>query len=187
MVIKPLSVICVLLFIGVAVAPNINADVKEQEIIVPVIEESLLFDEDCGCDEDSPEPGRIWPFPVTCMILYQIWQIGYSIGGMFGLGICTLSGGIASELDCAWLLNSPPESSPIEPVDGEENVSLSLSELRVQISDSDSLLLRYSVTTSPDVGQGGSINKLAGIYSIPISGLEESTEYTWHVEVYDRW
>jgi len=45
--------------------------------------------------------------------------------------------------------------------------------------------MNYSVTTTPDVGSGSGINKPDGTYSIPISGLEGTEEYTWHIHVDD--
>jgi hypothetical protein len=81
--------------------------------------------------------------------------------------------------------NSPPVISQIDPGDGEINVPLSLSELRFQISDVNGELMSYTVTTSPDIGSGSGNLKPDGVYSVPISGLEDLTEYSWHIEVTD--
>jgi len=45
--------------------------------------------------------------------------------------------------------------------------------------------MNYTVTTNPDVGSGSGNNILGGTYSVPISGLEGTEEYTWHIQVND--
>ncbi len=45
--------------------------------------------------------------------------------------------------------------------------------------------MSYSVTTYPDVGGGNGNMKPDGTYTVPISGLKSSTEYTWYVTVSD--
>ena len=64
-------------------------------------------------------------------------------------------------------------------------VPLSTSELRFSISDYDSDLMSYSVTTYPDVGGGNGNMKPDGTYTVPISGLKSLTKYTWYVNVSD--
>jgi hypothetical protein len=81
--------------------------------------------------------------------------------------------------------NNPPVVSGIDPGDGEINVPLSLSEIRFRIEDADADLMSYSVTTTPDIGSGQGNLKTDGVYSIPISGLQSKTLYTWHIDVTD--
>jgi len=64
-------------------------------------------------------------------------------------------------------------------------VPLSTSELQFEISDFDGDLMSYTVTTTPDIGSGNGNLKPDGVYSVPISGLEDLTEYSWHLEVTD--
>jgi hypothetical protein len=82
-------------------------------------------------------------------------------------------------------LNSAPVISDISPMSGQQNVSLSASELQFRIQDADLDLMTYKVTTSPFIGSGSGTLKTNGMYSIPIQGLETSTKYTWRVEVSD--
>jgi ketosteroid isomerase-like protein len=82
-------------------------------------------------------------------------------------------------------LNTAPVISDISPANGQQNVSLSVSELQFRIEDADLDLMTYQVTTSPFIGGGSGVLKTNGIYSIPIHGLETSTQYTWSVEVSD--
>ena len=81
--------------------------------------------------------------------------------------------------------NHPPEITATYPLDGASYVPLSTLELRFSISDYDSDLMSYSVTTYPDVGGGNGNLKPDGTYIVPISGLKSSTVYTWHVTVSD--
>ena len=81
--------------------------------------------------------------------------------------------------------NFPPTISVVSPLDGAVDVPLSTSELRFRIEDPNGDLMRYTVTTDPDIGDGVGIAKPDGEYSIPISGLKDSTEYTWTVELTD--
>ena len=99
---KWFALLGLVLFLGVAVAPSINADVREQEIVEPliVVEEQFekliglvegiityyertygpLPDEDCGC-QDIVE----WHFPFICLLLYPPAYISAYICIIFGL------------------------------------------------------------------------------------------------------
>jgi len=81
--------------------------------------------------------------------------------------------------------NSPPVVSAVSPADGEKYSPKSLSELQFRIQDADGDLMSYTVTTTPDIGSGSGNLKPFGVYSVPVSGLQSSTTYTWHVEVTD--
>ncbi len=61
---KSLAVAVILLFIGVAIAPSINADVSKQEL--DIIHTNIESDEDCGCDK---EPNSQEDFPKICDML----------------------------------------------------------------------------------------------------------------------
>lgn len=79
----------------------------------------------------------------------------------------------------------PPEISDPKPVNREIYVPVNLTELSFNLSDDDGDLMYYSVSTNPDIGSGGSNYVGNGRYSIYISGLEYSTDYSWTVEVKD--
>jgi hypothetical protein len=81
--------------------------------------------------------------------------------------------------------NNKPTITNENPPDGSINVPISLSELRFRLTDGDGDLMSYSVTTSPNIGSGSANNKGNGFYSIPVSGLDSDTDYTWHVSVDD--
>jgi len=117
------------------------------------------------------------------------WGIGFSIFlppimqyGFIGYALFVSAEAEVIEL---WPPNTPPVISPISPANGEINVPLSMSELQFEISDFDGDLMSYTVTTTPDVGSGSGNLKPDGVYSVPISGLEDLTEYSWHIEVTD--
>lgn len=81
--------------------------------------------------------------------------------------------------------NLPPTVSAVSPANGAINIPISTNELKFSITDPNGDLMRYTVTTDPDIGDGEGIAKPDGTYSIPISGLEASTAYTWTVKVTD--
>jgi len=117
------------------------------------------------------------------------WGIGFSVFlppimqyGFIGYALYATTEAETIEL---WPPNNPPTITPINPYNGEINVPVSLSELEFQISDLDGDLMSYAITTTPDIGSGSGNLKLDGIYSIPVSGLEDLTEYSWHIEVTD--
>jgi hypothetical protein len=81
--------------------------------------------------------------------------------------------------------NNEPAITNENPPDGSMNVPISLNELSFRLTDGDGDLMSYSVTTSPDIGGGSGNNKGNGVYSVPVSGLDSNTDYTWHVSVDD--
>jgi len=123
-------------------------------------------------------------------IALGFWGLGFTFSlpplmGVYGLAGYSLYASVDAEYIEFYPPNSPPVISQIDPGDGEINVPLSLSELRFQISDLNGELMSYTVTTSPDIGSGSGNLKPDGVYSVPISGLEDLTEYSWHIEVTD--
>jgi hypothetical protein len=123
-------------------------------------------------------------------IALGFWGIGFSIFlppvdayGIFGYALYTK---VSADYMEFWPPNNPPEITQTDPVDEEQMVPVSTTELRFSISDADKKdLMSYTVTTEPDVGSGSGGLKPNGIYSIPISGLESLTNYTWHISVTD--
>jgi len=122
-------------------------------------------------------------------IALGFWGIGFSIFippvmayGLFGYA---LYASVNAENISYWPPNYPPEITMISPSDGAENVPVSTSELSFHISDINKALMNYTVTTTPDVGSGSGSNKPDGTYSVPISGLEGSEKYTWHIQLDD--
>lgn len=79
-----------------------------------------------------------------------------------------------------------PEISNPNPINREIYVPVNLTELSFNLSDGDGDLMSYWVSTNPNIGSDGSNNVGNGRYSIDISGLEYSTDYSWTVEVNDR-
>jgi hypothetical protein len=122
-------------------------------------------------------------------IALGFWGIGFSIFlppiMAYGLLGYALYASVNAEDIEYWPPNLPPEITMITPPDGAKNVPVSTSELSFHISDVNNALMNYTVTTSPDVGSGSGSNKPDGTYTVPISGLEGSEEYTWHIHVDD--
>jgi len=117
------------------------------------------------------------------------WGIGFSIflpplAGYGLIGYALYTRVTADEIEY-WPPNNPPVIAGTDPADGQTFVPITTSELKIQISDKDKDLMNYNVTTDPDIGSGAGGLKPDGIYSIPISGLQESTTYTWHITLDD--
>jgi hypothetical protein len=83
--------------------------------------------------------------------------------------------------------NNIPTITNENPPSGSTNVPVSLSELNFRLTDGDGDLMSYSVTTYPDIGGGSGNNKGNGVYSVPVSGLDSDTDYTWYVSVDDAY
>jgi hypothetical protein len=122
-------------------------------------------------------------------IALGFWGIGFSIFlppimsyGIFGYAVFTR---VTAEEFEFYPPNNPPEITQTDPADGQQQVPISTTELRFAINDADNDLMSYNVTTYPDIGSGSGGLKPDGTYSIPISGLQDLTSYTWHVEVTD--
>jgi len=122
-------------------------------------------------------------------IALGFWGIGFSIFlppimsyGIFGYAVFTR---VTAEEFEFWPPNTPPEITQTDPADGQQMVPISTTDLRFEIKDFDNDLMSYNVTTEPDIGSGSGGLKPDGTYSVPISGLESLTTYTWHIQVTD--
>lgn len=123
-------------------------------------------------------------------IALGFWGIGFTFSlppfmGMYGMIGYALYASVTGDDIEFYPPNNPPEISAEYPTDGMQNVPLSITELRFHIEDYDSDLMNYSVTTTPDIGSGTGTYKADGTYTIPIHGIQSSTEYTWHISVDD--
>ena len=117
------------------------------------------------------------------------WGIGFSIFlppvmayGMFGYALFAK---VSAEYMEYWPPNNPPEITQTDPADGQHMVPITMTELQFEINDLDNDLMSYTVTTEPDIGSGSGGLKPDGIYSIPISGLESLTNYSWYIQLTD--
>jgi len=110
---------------------------------------------------------------------------GYTMYGFVGYALYTKVNAESIEY------YEPPNQVPIvsdeNPANGESDVLVTLPELSFRISDPEGDLMDYTVTTEPDIGSGSGNNKNNGVYKVPINGLNENTEYTWHVIVDDEY
>ena len=70
---KKLLVVCVIvLFLGVAIAPSINANIGDLSVDNTYVSSSTIIkenDENCGCNNDIG-----WDFPITCLILKILFE-----------------------------------------------------------------------------------------------------------------
>jgi hypothetical protein len=78
-----------------------------------------------------------------------------------------------------------PQVFAPSPTDKAANVPLSLSELSFNLTDPQGDPISYVVSTSPNIGSGSRTNVSNGRYTIPVSNLQYSTTYKWHVNITD--
>jgi hypothetical protein len=71
------------------------------------------------------------------------------------------------------------------PQDKSVDISPILSKLSFNLTDSQNDPMTYIVQTSPNIGSGSGTGVANGRYSINVSNLQYSTEYTWTVSVND--
>ena len=107
---------------------------------------------------------------------------GYSLYGFIGYALLATT---TAEYVAHYPPNRAPEISDVQPVDGKQDVPLTLSELQFRIQDADGDLMSYSVTTEPDIGSANGNLKPFGVYTVPISGLQNDKIYRWTIEVTD--
>ena len=94
---KGLAVAVILLFIGVAVAPSINANVRKSSVETIVNVDTK--EEDCDCEEETTE----WRFPVLCTILYPLLIVSYILMTFFSFyDLYTFMEALGKELNCYW-------------------------------------------------------------------------------------
>ncbi|PNX51581.1 MAG: hypothetical protein BV456_02615, partial [Thermoplasmata archaeon M8B2D] len=110
---------------------------------------------------------------------------GTPFGAFYGLIGYTVYASVTADYIEFYPPNSKPEISNPNPSNNQENIPTTLTELSFQIHDADNELMDYSVTTDPFIGSDSKNNVDNGIYTIPISGLQHSTTYSWTVTVTD--
>jgi hypothetical protein len=118
------------------------------------------------------------------------WGVGFSVFlppfmnfGFIGYALFATA---TAEVIQPWPPNRPPVISEEYPLDDSLNVPVSLSELKFRIEDADGDSMNYSVTTDPYIGSGSGSKVVDGVYSVPVSGLDSNTEYSWHIVVTDE-
>ncbi|MBN1280358.1 MAG: DNRLRE domain-containing protein [Candidatus Thermoplasmatota archaeon] len=175
-----------------------------QQVINAVIEKDSVVQEDitrlvasgCGCDKSE------WGFPIICTTLLVMMGLVFIPWLLLMIIFMIPPGALDEMLELLFLFLSPllllyqrfncpvpqenkgPWYSDISPADGEQNVSLSLSEIRFRIYDPEGDLMSYKVTTSPDIGSGSATLVPNGTYAVPVHGLENHTTYSWHFRLY---
>ena len=117
------------------------------------------------------------------------WGVGFSVFippvmayGFIGYALFVTCTAEAIE---PWPPNNPPVISDIYPPNNGKNIPITLSELSFKITDADGENMDYIVETSPDIGSANGQKMKDGTYTVSVSGLEGSTEYTCRVKVTD--
>jgi len=84
--------------------------------------------------------------------------------------------------------NNAPTIENEFPSNGLTDVSISLSQIFVHISDIDGDLLNYTIVTEPDIGSQDNFTspgETGGVKTCNVSGLTYGTTYSWYVNVSD--
>lgn len=71
------------------------------------------------------------------------------------------------------------------PIDNSEFVQIITSNVSFDLADPQHELMNWTVETQPDIGSGEGTGVPNGRYTVPISGLDYFTKYTWFVNVTD--
>lgn len=117
------------------------------------------------------------------------WGIGLAFAFPYGNVYGFIGYSLFATVTGQYIERYPPDYPPIilgvEPADGAVNVPVTLDKLQFSIEDPNGDLMRYEVTTNPDIGSGSGTLKTAGTYIIPVHGLTDLTEYEWTIKVSD--
>jgi len=81
--------------------------------------------------------------------------------------------------------NDPPVLSSENPLDGSTSISLSQSQLSINIVDNEGDSFDWTITTNPDIGSANGNGESSGIKICSITGLQYDTTYTWTVYAKD--
>jgi hypothetical protein len=113
---KSLVVAVILLFLGIDIAPCINANVGKSslEAIIEgeVITKEVGFqertsNEDCGCNDDNPT--RFWTFPIICTLLFPLFFFGFGFLVRYGQeGLFIIAMIIGAIFNCWWYRGMVP-------------------------------------------------------------------------------
>jgi hypothetical protein len=79
---------------------------------------------------------------------------------------------------------APIITNPI-PSNGDNWVPVETTQLSFKLKDNQGDLIDYTVETSPDIGSSSGTNVDDGTYYLDITGLDQTTQYTWYVNATD--
>jgi hypothetical protein len=74
---------------------------------------------------------------------------------------------------------------PLSPSNGAKSVSTNVPQLSFKLLDYWGYPLNYTVTTTPNIGTATGENVYNGVYNVSVSGLKNSTIYSWQVTATD--
>ena len=173
---------------------EINAIIEKDSLLKNEI--TQLVNSDCGCEKSE------WGFPIICTTLLVMMVLVFIPWLLLMVFLMIPPSALDEMLDLLALFLEPllvlyqrfncpipegndfPVASDFSPAEGEQNVSLSLSEISFRLTDHEGDLMSYKVSTRPDIGGGSGTLVGNGTYTIPIHGLQNGTTYLWEVLVY---
>jgi hypothetical protein len=175
---------------------RINAVIEKNATLQGEI--TQLKNLDCGCGQAAT-----WGFPIICTTLLVLMGVVVFFFLLLVLLLSPPPSAIDELLDLLVLLLGPlptlyqrfncpvpgendfPVVSDISPADSEQNVLLNLTELSFRLTDHEGDLMSYKVTTTPNIGKGSAKLVSNGTYTIPIQGIQPSTQCTWKILLYE--
>jgi hypothetical protein len=180
------------------ITPDIQQEINAVIERDPIVQDEItqLVNYDCGCETSE------WGFPIICTTVLVMMGVVLFFWLLLALLLMPPPSAIDEMLDLLVLMLGPlpalyqrfncpvpqgndfPVASDFSPAEGEQNVSLSLSELSFRLTDHEGDLMSYKVSTRPDIGGGSGTLVGNGTYTIPIHGLQNGTTYLWEVLVY---
>jgi len=81
--------------------------------------------------------------------------------------------------------NRAPVITSSSPSNGATGVSISISDLNINIFDPNSDNFDWTIETNPNIGSSSGTSESDGVKTCSISGLTEETTYTWYVNATD--
>jgi hypothetical protein len=181
------------------IIPDIQQEITAVIERDPKVQDEItqLANSDCRCETSE------WGFPVICTTLFVMMGVVLFFWGLLVLLLSPPPSAIDEMLGLLVLMLGPlpalyqrfncpvpgendfPVVSDISPADGEQNVLLDLTELSFRLTDHEGDFMSYIVITTPNIGMGHAKLVSNGTYTIPIQGIQPSTQYTWKILLYE--
>jgi len=132
-----------------------------------------------------------------------VYQDGFLIGNKMGISAATAKTSLTHLSFATWndgggtfyvdnvyanslSTNTVPVITNELPTNSSTGVSISTSQLSVQMINDDGDLMDYTIKTNPDIGSSNGFGVKEGTKTCNISGLAYGTIYAWHVNATDR-
>jgi len=194
-------------FIGYALFTSVTAEEIEWTNYKPVISEENPSNRDIDVSVSLSELSFRLDDPEGDKMSYTVSttpNIGVGSGNNVGNGVYKVTvSGVDPNTEYTWHIEVNDGYNTVErdftfttekeipiisnpnPEDGDTWVSTDITQLSFRLDDFQGDLMDYTVITDPFIGSGSGNNVGNGVYTVDVSGLDYTTEYTWTVTVTD--